>query len=275
MQKLFETSDAVVSYRIEGEGTAVVLLHGFGQDSNVWNEQVNYLKSHCRLIVPDLPGSGKSVFKNNPSALVTSSSKPSTVEYYADCIKALLAHENIIHCIMLGHSLGGYITLSFAERYPQQLAGFGLVHSTAFEDNEEKKLNRQKSIRMIKEYGSYAFIKNTMPPLFGKLFKVAHPEKIKQIAEAGNNFSKHTLQLYYSAMRDRPDRTAVLQNSEVPVLFVIGTEDIAAPQGDVLKQVHLPKIVYIHIFEKIGHMGMLEAPEKMNTALLEFIKGVI
>ncbi|HRI21453.1 MAG TPA: alpha/beta hydrolase, partial [Panacibacter sp.] len=199
----------------------------------------------------------------------------STIEYYADCIKGLLAFENIPQCIMLGHSLGGYITLSFAESYPQRLTGFGLIHSTAFEDNKEKKQNRQKGIGMIAEYGSYAFLKNTIPPLFGKQFKKQHPEKIKQLSETGNNFSKQALQLYYTAMKDRPDRTGVLRNSEVPVLFIIGTEDIAAPASDVLNQVHLPKIVYIHILENIGHMGMWEAPEKMNTALLEFIKGII
>ena len=71
---------------------------------------------------------------------------------------------------------------------------------------------------------------------------------------------KQALQQYYYAMMQRPDRTHVLKNNKVPVLFVIGTEDIAAPLNDVLKQVHLPEIAYIYIIENIGHMSMLEAP---------------
>jgi pimeloyl-ACP methyl ester carboxylesterase len=66
-----------------------------------------------------------------------------------------------------------------------------------------------------------------------------------------------------------------LKNNKVPVLFVIGTEDVAAPMQDVLQQVHLPEITYIHILENTGHMGMWEATQKVNTAILEFIKSII
>jgi pimeloyl-ACP methyl ester carboxylesterase len=171
--------------------------------------------------------------------------------------------------------MGGYITLAFAEKYPQLLKGFGLVHSTAFADTEEKKHNRQRGIDIMDQYGSYSFLKNTIPNLFSSNFKKEHPEKINSLIEDGNKFSKEALQDYYRAMINRPDRTPILKNSKVPVLFTIGTEDVAAPLQEVLKQVHLPEIAYIHIFENTGHMGMWEETEKMNTAILEFIKSII
>ena len=96
-----------------------------------------------------------------------------------------------------------------------------------------------------------------------------------ELVEQGNIFSVTALQQYYTAMMNRPDRTHALRNSEVPVLFVIGKEDVAAPIGDVLQQVHLPKIAYIHILETTGHMGMWEAPDELNNFMLEFIKGII
>lgn len=117
----------------------MVLLHGFGEDSQIWNTQVSFLQEHCQLLVPDLPGSGKSLLltnKNNASNVVS-------IEDYADVIAALLAAEKITSSIMLGHSMGGYITLAFAEKYPDKLQSFGLVHSTAFADNEEKSHARQ------------------------------------------------------------------------------------------------------------------------------------
>src|SRR5215210_6685644 len=99
MQKTFYQENAKIVYRIEGEGMPVILVHGFGEDCNVWNEQINFLKDHCRLITPDLPGSGQSKFIEK--ALLSSNSQPSTIEYYADCIHALLRHLNIAQCILL------------------------------------------------------------------------------------------------------------------------------------------------------------------------------
>jgi pimeloyl-ACP methyl ester carboxylesterase len=267
MIKSFHYNNAHIFYSTEGDGNAVILVHGFGEDSNVWKEQL-VLKEHCKLIIPDLPGSGKSTFtKQEPQA--------STIEFYAGCIYALLKNENIDSCILLGHSMGGYITLAFAEKYREMLNGFGLIHSTAFPDSEEKKQNRQRGIEMMDQYGSYPFLKNTTPNLFSNKFKQEHPEKVNSLIEDGNKFSKEALQNYYRAMMQRPDRTSVLKNSKVPVLFVIGTEDVAAPVQDVLKQVHLPEIAYIHIYENTAHMGMWEASEKLNTAILEFIKSII
>ncbi|MEO8173555.1 MAG: alpha/beta hydrolase [Sediminibacterium sp.] len=262
MQKSFHYQSAIISYAVYGKGKPVVLLHGFGEDSTVWKEQVDFLKEHCLLVVPDLPGSGK-------SSLLTPDNI--SIEDYADCIHALLQHENIQSCIMLGHSMGGYITLAFAEKYPSLLTGFGLIHSTAYADSEEKKKSREKSIVLIEKYGSVAFLKNTTPNLFGAKFKSEHPEKISGLIEAGASFSKEALQQYTRAMMLRSDRTHVLISNRLPVIFVIGTEDVAAPLDDVIKQSSLPNISYIHVLQDTGHMGMWEAPEKMNHQLLNFI----
>jgi pimeloyl-ACP methyl ester carboxylesterase len=281
MQTSFQYHSANISYTVQGRGKPVVLLHGFGEDSSIWNEQVRFLKDHCMLIVPDLPGSGKSSLLSLESGVrrLESEDAPDSslltpdyisIDDYADCIHALLTHESISSCILLGHSMGGYITLAFAEKYPSLLTAFGLIHSTAFADSEEKKKTREKSIAIIEEYGAMPFLKNTIPNLFGAKFKSAHPEKIDALIEAGNAFSKEALQQYTRAMMLRPDRTHVLSN-RLPVIFVIGTEDVAAPLDDVIKQASLPNISYIHVLQDTGHMGMWEAPEKLNQQLLAFL----
>lgn len=282
MQKKFQYQSATVSYSVYGKGKPVVLLHGFGEDSSIWNEQVDFLKEHCQLIVPDLPGSGKSSLLSLESGVrrLESSESPDSslqtsdfvsIDDYADCIHSLLTHENISSCILLGHSMGGYITLAFAEKYPSLLTAFGLIHSTAFADSEEKKQTREKSITLIEEYGAMAFLKNTIPNLFGAKFKSTHPEKVTNLIEAGAAFSKEALQQYIRAMMLRPDRTHVLLSNRLPVIFVIGTEDVAAPLADVIKQASLPNISYIHVLQGIGHMGMWEAPEKLNQQILTFL----
>jgi pimeloyl-ACP methyl ester carboxylesterase len=295
MHKSFLYQNTSISYTIEGKGKPVVLLHGFGEDSSVWKYQVEFLKEHCLLIVPDLPGSGKSgqlevwslelgvgslelevadlnsQLLTPDSRLLTSNSRLITIEDYADCIHSLIQHENISSCTMLGHSMGGYITLAFAEKYPLLLNGFGLVHSTAYADSEEKKQSREKGIAFMEQHGAYTFLKNTIPNLFSKRFKESNPEKVNELIEAGKNFSKEALQQYYRAMMLRPDRSLTLTSSPIPVLFVMGTEDVAAPMEDMIKQAALPYISYIYVLQNTGHMGLWEAPEKLNPNLLFFI----
>jgi len=262
MQKQFQYKSTNISYNIHGKGKAVVLIHGFAEDSEVWNEQVNFLQKNCQLIIPDLPGSGKSGFLSEENAVI---------EDYAKIINALLENEQINNCIMIGHSMGGYVTLAFADLFPGKLNGFGFVHSTAFADDEKKKEARAKGIKFIEEHGVYSFLKNTTPNLFAQKFKDEQPEKISELIEKGKLFTKEALIQYYRIMINRPDRTNVLTNSNVPVLFVIGTEDVAAPMQDLLQQVHLPKVSDIHIIKEAGHMSMLEKPLELNEKLLQFI----
>ncbi|MEJ7828396.1 MAG: alpha/beta hydrolase, partial [Segetibacter sp.] len=144
----------------------------------------------------------------------------------------------------------------------------------AFEDSGEKKLMRQKGIQLMEEYGVFPFLKNTTPNLFFNKFKQEHPEIVDALIEKGKKFTTLALVQYYKAMMNRPNRTEVLKTSEVPVFFVIGSEDVAAPLNDLLEQVHLPGVSHIHILEDIGHMSMLEAPDELNKHLLKFIEAV-
>ncbi|MDD2793776.1 MAG: alpha/beta hydrolase [Sediminibacterium sp.] len=255
-------NNSVMHYAVTGKGFPVVLIHGFGEDSSIWNNQVNFLKDHCMLLIPDLPGTGPSLNKGDELSM----------ESMAADIKAMLDQENIHRCLLLGHSMGGYIALAFAELYSGYLAGFGLVHSTAYADNEEKKKNRQRGIELIEQYGGYAFLKNSIASLFGNAFKTAAPEVVAALIEKSKQFSNRALQQYYQAMMLRPDRTAVLRNTALPVLIIAGTEDVAAPFGDVLEQAALSDHIQLHVLEGTGHMGMLEATTQLNQYLLNFIQ---
>ncbi len=260
----FQYQTATIFYRIEGKGKPVVLLHGFGEDGHIWDQQVDFLKQHCMLVIPDLPGSGRSTIMGHETS-------DTSIDDYAGCIHALLQHEKMAPCMMLGHSMGGYITLAFAEKYPSLLCGFGLIHSTAFADNEEKKQNRSRGIELMRKYGGYHFLKTTIPNLFGEQFKKEHSGKVEELISTSASFSTIALQQYYHAMMERPDRTHVLKSNPLPVLFVIGTADVAAPLQDVLQQTHLPLKSYIHILEGVGHMGMWEATAQLNQYLLAYI----
>lgn len=275
MQGYYSYKNLSICYTKQGSGNAVVLVHGFGEDGSIWDYQTAFLKDFYTVIVIDLPGSGKSKvgsceIADNGFKLVTN--PLTTIEFYADCIHALLQHLTITNCTLFGHSMGGYIALAFAEKYPDVLNGFGLLHSTAFADSDEKKINRQRGVKLIEQYGSYSFLKTTIPNLFSASYKNNNATTITALIEAGKGFEVAALQNYYRAMMNRLDKTAVLKGSKVPVLFIMGTEDIAVPIKDSLQQSHMPKCSYIHILENVGHMGMYEEPDKVNHFLLDFLQ---
>lgn len=176
--------------------------------------------------------------------------------------------------VLIGHSMGGYITLAFAEKYPGWLRAFGLFHSTAFADSEEKKETRKKGIRFIEEHGGAEFLKTATPNLYAPRTKEQHPEWIAEHLATVHNFSVSNLVSYYKAMMERPDRTAVLKGSNVPVLFVLGQHDVAVPLQDGLKQCYIPQLSYIHLLENAGHMGMIEEKEKANQIITQFVNTI-
>jgi len=261
MLKTFPYRGIPVSYRITGSGQPVVLLHGFGEDSHIFDRQLNDLRPHCRLILPDLPGSGLS--PDNPEG--------NTIEFYAHCIHALLQYEEITRCLMLGHSMGGYITLCIGERYPELLKGFGLLHSSALADSPEKKEMRRKGIQFMQRNGAFPFLEASIPNLMTESFREANPQAVASLIEEARHFTAAACCNYYEAMMQRPDRTHVLKSNHVPVLFVMGGKDGVIPVSDMEQQTRLPECPYIHILENAAHMGMWEATETFNSHLLNYI----
>ncbi len=264
MHKILETENGQLSYFLYGKGEPVVLLHGFGEDSRIWQKQIQFLQNRFQLIVPDLRGSGLSTLPQHSLS----------VESMAQDLQMILKTENIQQCILLGHSMGGYITLVFAEKYPHMLTAFGLIHSTAYADSDEKKAARKKSIAFINEHSAFEFIQTTIPNLFSAAFNKQQKQQVLQLTEQGRQFSKAALTAYYDAMIARPDRTEVLKNSSVPVLFFIGEEDKAVNPGDMLKQSSLPAVSQVLFVNGIAHMGMLEATGELNTCIDEFVTTV-
>jgi pimeloyl-ACP methyl ester carboxylesterase len=239
----------------------VVLIHGYAEDGTIWDRQADHLKERYRLIVPDLPGSGRSALpRGEPS-----------IDELAAYIKTLLDKEKISQCVMIGHSLGGYVALAFAEKYPDRLKAFGLFHSTAYADSEEKKAARRKGIEFIRKNGAAPFIRQSIPNLFAESSRKEHPELVTELTDRYAHFNPDSLIYYYEAMIKRPDRTAVLQHFPGPILFIIGQQDNAIPLEHSLQQAHMPALAHIHILTQAGHIGMLEDSDNSNRILDDFL----
>jgi len=256
-----------IFYSIYGSGKTVILLHGFGEKADVWKNQIEYLKESYKLIVPDLPGSGKSEMINDMSI----AGMAEVIKFILDSESSAVPPPGILRGTLIGHSMGGYISLAFVKKYPEYLDAFGLVHSTAYADSEEKKTVRTKGIEFIKQHGGYKFLKTTIPNLYSTLFKEAKPAFVEKQIERLKDFTDTALIAYYRAMMERPDCIEVLKMTKIPILFIIGEYDYAIPLEESLRQCHLPEMSYIHFLKKSGHMGMLEEPEKVNQILKDFL----
>lgn len=242
-----------------------MLLHGFGETGNIWKNQFDIFPGY-RLIVPDLPGTGRSEL-----------SKDMSMEGLASAVKAVLEKETTEHpeggqkAILVGHSMGGYVSLAFAEYYPELVDLLCLFHSSAFADSEEKKQTRQKGIGFIREHGPLEFLRTTIPNLYAPQTRRERPRLVEKHLEEAADFTGEALITYYESMMKRKDRSAILQKAPWPVLFILGRHDSAIPLEDGLKQTHLANVSYVHILEQSGHMGMIEETELSNQAINDFL----
>jgi pimeloyl-ACP methyl ester carboxylesterase len=259
MDKTFLYQSKKIIYHTYGSGKPVMLIHGFGETHEVWRTQVEFLKDKFSLIVPELPGSGSDLIDDM------------SMEGMAEVMKEILVKEKITSLPIIGHSMGGYILLALAEKYPEMISALGLFHSTSYADSDEKKATRQKGIEFIKKNGAFEFIKTSTPNLFSEDFRDKNPEFTGEYISTLNNFSPEALVKYYQSMMQRPDRTDVIRKAKVPVLMIMGKYDVAVPLNDGLKQSHLPEKVYIHILRQSGHLGMLEEPATTNRILEKFL----
>ncbi len=268
--KTFTHQSSKIFYRTAGKGKPVVLIHGFAEDGDIWKNQIEFLKHHCYLIIPDLPGTGKSVMINDMS-----------IEGMAELVKELISHEaqgsspsggGWEGACLFGHSMGGYLTLALAEKYPHLLSSIALVHSSAFADSDEKKANRLKSIEFVKKNGAFEFLKAVITDLFTETWAANNPEIVERQIEKSRDFSDEAIIAYYQAMINRTDKTHVLKNFHKPVMFIIGEHDKAVPFEQSLQQCYLPNQSHIHILRNTAHMGMFEEANKVNQALLNFLK---
>jgi len=247
-------------YADQGEGEPVVLLHGFCGSSAYWERLVPLLSGSCRCIVPDLRGHGSS---DAPLGAYS-------IEQMADDVLKLLDELNLEKVTMLGHSMGGYVTLSFAQRHASRLNGFGLIHSTGYADDEAGKEKRLKAVSTIQSEGMTAFIDGLVPGLFAPETAKTHHELIEKAKEIGYLTPPQGAAGAALAMRERPDRRDVISASALPVLLVAGENDGIAPPEKVFSA-DRPNITQATI-QGAGHMSMMEAPEELAGIIRGFLK---
>ncbi|MBK9285344.1 MAG: alpha/beta hydrolase [Sphingobacteriaceae bacterium] len=244
-----------------GKGKAIVLLHGFLGSHKIWEQTQNNLSKTYRVISIDLPGHGATPcfgYAHN-------------MELMAKCVKAVLDHLKIKRAVIIGHSMGGYVALAFADLFPDYLLGLCLYHSTAYADTKEKKTDRLRAITAVKaNRGLYT--RNTIKNLFAAKNLKYLKKEISFANSIAKKTSKEGIVAALHGMRDRVARDIILNLVKYPVMMVIGEHDNVLPADQLLAQSKKLKKGSVLYLEHDGHFGFLESPLVSHKALRKFIR---
>ncbi len=242
-------------------GKTIVWLHGFLEDSRMWSYLIDHLPTAFRHIFIDLPGFGKS----QCIAYVH------TMEEMAKVVKEVLAKLKVRKAAVIGHSMGGYVSLAFGELYPESVRAICLLHSTASADSEEKIHNRNRGIEIAKK-NPQLFARTTFQGLFAPWAHELYKTQIEEQSEIAASTSVQGIVAALEGMKIRPDRTVLLHFAPFPVFHIVGEEDPVFIGQSLDDQLNAPNVKPYIL--KAGHMSHIENLRELIPALNSFLKSL-
>lgn len=253
-----------INYIDEGKGKVIVLLHGFTESLRIWDSFAAQLSKKYRVITIDLPGHGKS----------DCISEVHGMELMADVIFDVLKKLRIGKCLMVGHSMGGYITLAFAAKYPKMLRGFSLFHSHCFPDTKAEQENRDRTINIVNQ-DKFSYVAQFIPSLFPVEVHKKYSKQIERLIQRASKMSKEGVIAALEGMKVRTDQSELLKTTKLPVLFILGLKDSRAPLTRLWEMISMPAVSETLILRECGHMGYIESPDETYEAIQAFARKVL
>lgn len=251
--------------RESGEGyPPVVLLHGYLESLDVWEDFQTALSHYIRTISIDLPGHGISEVKDEVHSM----------EFMADTVHAALETLGVRKAVIVGHSMGGYVALEYLRKYPESTSGIVLFHSGPNADSEQKKADREREVNLILG-GKKELIARMFPQVgFAPQNRQRLAEKIEELSDQITLTEDEGIVAALRGMAERRDSNEVLRESKVPQLVIFGRHDeyISPEMAETAVKEH-PQ-AHVAWLENSGHMGFMEEPDKSLEIILDFLKTI-
>ena len=258
--KLLNYKHINVAYSDTGKGTAVVLLHGFLENSSMWEFFAAELAKKYRIITVDLLGRGQTGCLGYIH----------TMEDMADAVHAVLHELRIRKAVFMGHSMGGYVALAFAELYPDMIKGVILQNSTSRADSEERKANRDRAIQAVKQNHT-AFVRMAIANLFSEDNRERFAPEIEALRNEAVKTPLQGIVAALEGMKAHKDREVILHFAPYPILLVLGKQDqslVYEEHADQADGTGVKFVTYPH-----GHMSHIESREELMKEVTGFLKG--
>lgn len=258
-----EVNGLIISYIDEGDLNApvIIFVHGFPFNKWMWTKQITEFKNNFRVIAYDVRGFGDSEMGNVKFS----------VQLFSLDLIGLMDALHIEKATLCGLSMGGYIAFSAMANFPHRFSRLVLCDTKCAGDDAGAKGKRMKTIDSIKENGKDKYVEESLKILFSPNSFVASPAIVSKIREMITVTSEDVLIRTLHALAERNDHCGLLPSLNVPVMLVVGRDDVLTPPG-VMQKMHekIPGSV-IHVIENAGHLSPLEKPEKFNRLLNSFL----
>lgn len=249
-----------IFYTDNGSGNTVVLLHGFLENSTMWEPFVPTLSKKNRIICIDLLGHGKTECLGYIHSM----------ELMAECVKAVLQHLKVTKASFIGHSMGGYVVLAFAEENPELVSSLCLMNSTAQEDSQERKNNRDRAIIAVKE-NHRRFVKMGISNLFRPRNRTIFSDEIKEITIEALHTPLQGIIAALEGMKIRKNRVHILQNATFKLMMIASKKDPVLDFETLINQTKNTKVKIVEFLD--GHMSHIENKTDFLKTITHFIEN--
>lgn len=262
MSSSITVNNKKIFYTDQGKGKTIVLLHGYLESLDIWSDFSVELSKKFRVISFDIPGHG------NSECL----SYKHSMEKLAATIKSALKMLSIDKFFLIGHSMGGYITLMFHKLYPEMLSGFSLFHSHPFADSKETINKRLREIKLVEEGHKNLIATFNIPNAFATENIYRFKNEIDVAKKIAIKTTEQGIIANLHAMMNRPDLTKSLENTLLPFLYIAGKKDNYIDFKSVIPKIKMPINSELYVLEKSGHMGFIEEKVESLNILIGFIQ---
>lgn len=237
------------------------MLHGFLENQTMWNPYIEEFSKKYRIITIDLLGHGETECLGYVHSM----------EDNADAVHAVLSELRIRKAIFVGHSMGGYVALAFAELHPETVKGLVLQNSTTRADSDERKTNRDRAIVAVKQ--NYAnFIRMSISNLFSEDNREKLADEIENVKLEALKTPLQGIVASLEGMKTRPDREVLLHFAPYPILLILGEKDPVLDYEETAEQIEKTDVPLVTFAD--GHMSHIENETELKKVLLDFFKGV-
>lgn len=258
MQEYISYKNIQIAFTVEGKGETIVLLHGFLESSSIWKDIVSAFKETHQVITIDLLGHGKT----DKLGYIHS------METMAETVNSVLAELKVEKASFIGHSMGGYVVLAFAEKFPKKIEKLILLNSTTVADSEERKENRDRAKRLVKQ-NKQAFISMAIKNLFTDANRNKLRNEIHVLVEEAVQLPEENIIASVEGLKNRKDRTAILQQYSGKKVIIAGKNDPVVPFTEIQAIAEKTNSTFI-CFEG-GHMSYLENQEELTEELKKIL----
>ncbi|MCG3121469.1 MAG: 3-oxoadipate enol-lactonase 2 [bacterium] len=253
-----------LSFIDEGQGQTILFVHGFPLSRAIWQPQIEAFVQNYRVIAPDLRGHGESSAPAGVYAMAT----------LAEDLQALVAERQCGPVVLVGHSMGGYISFAFYRKFPQSVRALVLFCTRAIADSAEGKMARENLAQRSEQEGAAAVAAQMLPKMFAPATAIARPALVESVRTVMLATSINGLTGSLRGMAARPSALDLLPHITVPTLVIAGENDLIVPASESAALAEAIPQAQLAMIPRAGHLASLENAAAVIVPMQEFLEKI-